>query len=284
MSEVHVTLPTQDGQDAAAGTHSAHSDRALVITASPTIPWYARLLQRLQHRLGRKPDAGDAARREAWASGTSWELNFWEEFLAQRKGKYRETFGERMDAVSPLQPFLEELIVEPEGQSVRILDVGAGPFTFVGRKSARWPIEIVPVDPLAGGYDLLLAKYGVVPPVRTLSVAAEDLLARFGPASFDLVCCRNALDHTLDPVRALRQMCEVVKPGASISLHHQTYEAERNKYTGMHQWNFFLDGEAFIIAGVADQVNVDALFAQRATVRNQLLEGKWLVTSITRNL
>ncbi len=284
MPQVQVTLPTQDTQNSSSDALADGAGTPQVITATSSIPWYTRLFEKFRQRLGKSAQADGAARRNAWANGTSWELNFWEEFLSQRMGAYRETFLERMDAALPLQPYLEELIIQPEGVPVRILDVGAGPFTFVGRQSPRWPIEIVPVDPLAGGYDALLAQYGVVPPVRTVQVAAEDLLIRLGAASFDLVCCRNALDHTLDPVRALRQMVEIAKPGASVSLHHQTYEGERNQYTGMHQWNFFLEDGEFIVAGAAERVNVNALFADRARVKNELLDGRWLVTTITRTL
>lgn len=274
MSKVRVVLPSQDDAD----SEGAGASAVALSRASQSM----RLVESIKQHLRWRPGKSAESKRKAWVRGATWELDFWGAFLEGRDGDSRADFLERMDPDLPLQEILAQLIVVPDGETVRILDVGAGPFTFIGRKSPRWPLEIVAIDPLADGYDMLLAEHNVRPPVRTRSIAAEDLLSAFSPDSFDLVCARNSLDHALDPARAIRQMMVLVKPGGSISLQHLTYEAERNLYTGMHQWNLYLENGDFMLAGASGITNITQMLGDRAVVKNTLFEDKWLVTAITR--
>lgn len=279
MVQVRLSYPSQDSGDTEGDTNGVPVQEVVATTRASA---FARFAAMISQHLRRRPGASAAEKRKAWGNGVTWEFDFWDKFLEGRNDAWAADFAERMDPNLPLQPFLEELIRVPEGETVRILDVGAGPFTFVGRTSSRWQLEIAAVDPLADGYDLLLTQHGVTPPVRTRAIAAEDLRQHYPPDSFDLVTARNCLDHVLDPLRALRQMLEVAKPGASLHLQHMTDEAERNLYTGMHQWNFRLRDGAFIIAGAQGEVNVSAQLAPLADLSNTLYDESWLVTTITK--
>jgi SAM-dependent methyltransferase len=279
MTQVRLAYPSQDSDNA---TQEKSDAPAAEVVAATRASAFTRFAAMISQHLRRKPGASAAEKRRAWGNGVTWEFDFWDKFLEGRTDAWAADFAERMDPNLPLQPFLADLIRLPEGETVQILDVGAGPFTFVGRTSPRWKIEITAVDPLAKGYDLLLTQHGVTPPVRTRAVAAEDLRQTFPANSFDLVTARNCLDHVLDPVRALRQMLEVAKPGASLNLQHMTNEAERNLYAGMHQWNFRLRDGDFVIAGAGEEVNVTATLATVAHVSNILYDESWLVTTITK--
>lgn len=277
MTQVRLTYPSQDSDNK---TGNGTPEGEVIATTRASL--FARFGAMISQHLRRRPGESPAEKRKAWGNGVTWEFDFWDKFLDGRNDAWAADFAERMDPNLPLQPFLSEVIRVPDGETVSILDVGAGPFTFVGRTSPRWKIDIVAVDPLAEGYDVILAQHGVIPPVRTRTVAAEDLSKSFPVNSFDLVTARNCLDHVLDPVRALRQMLHVAKPGASIHLQHMTDEAERNLYAGMHQWNFRLRDGDFIIAGATEETNVTALLAPVAQVRNVLHDETWLVTTITK--
>lgn len=279
MTQVRLAYPSQDSESTTQQNADAPATQVVATTRASAFTRFAAIIS--QH-LRRKPGASAAEKRKAWGNGVTWEFDFWDKFLEGRNDAWAADFAERMDPTLPLQPFLAELIRVPDGETVQILDVGAGPFTFVGRTSPRWNIAITAVDPLAEGYDLLLAQHGVTPPVRTRAVAAEDLLQTYPANSFDLVTARNCLDHVLDPVRALRQMLEVAKPGASLNLQHMTNEAERNLYAGMHQWNFRLRDGDFVIAGASDEVDVTKILASVAQVSNVLYDESWLVTTITK--
>ena len=145
-----------------------------------------------------------------------------------------------------LQDDVAELL--PKGQaSCLLLDVGAGPFTFLGKKHGQFQFKIVAVDPLADAYDQILAKYSITPLVRTENLEAECLTMRFKENTFDLAFARNCLDHSYSPEKAIIQMIKVVKPGRYVLLKHIPNEAERERYGGLHQWNFCEKSGDFII-------------------------------------
>jgi ubiquinone/menaquinone biosynthesis C-methylase UbiE len=224
-----------------------------------------------------------ARNHKRWQQGLRGEVAFWDKYLATRGGAWHADFAERLDPNVPLQPYLEALIAAPDGTPVRILDVGAGPLTYVGRCSARWPIELVAVDPLAVAYNMLLAKHGVAAPVRTRPCAAEALRHRFGDNSFDLVSARNAIDHAVDPFCTILQMVAVVRPGCAVFLHHQLNEAIRQGYHGLHQWNFGAQGGDFILSSRTDQINVTRALAAHATVQTKTYGLEWIVNTIVKH-
>jgi SAM-dependent methyltransferase len=119
-----------------------------------------------------------------------------------------------------------------------LIDVGAGPITSIGYTHPGVDLDITAIDPLAEEYDELLAEYGITPPVRTISGSAEELLTQFAPGSFDVAHARNCLDHGVDPVRSIRNMVRVVRPGGAVVLRHALREAVTQNYRGLHGWNF----------------------------------------------
>ena len=60
---------------------------------------------------------------------------------------------------------------------------------------------------------------------------------------FDIVHCANALDHCVDPHKALKEMFRVCKVGGWIYLRHTPNEGKRHRYTMQHQWNIEVVGE-----------------------------------------
>ncbi len=124
------------------------------------------------------PTDESSANHQQWLAGHRDEIAFWDEWLATRGGLWPDSFRNRIDPQRPLQPFFEALL-PPDCMQARILDVGAGPLTFVGFQSPKRSLEVVAVDPLAPAYDDLLARHGIQP-VSTHAVgrcrAAHGLL------------------------------------------------------------------------------------------------------------
>jgi SAM-dependent methyltransferase len=218
-------------------------------------------------RTGEVPSDGEqqptAAGRD---EGLDEELGFWYRWLRDRGDPWFWDYDRRTNRRAPLQTVYRELIRARPGARVRILDVGSGPLTTVG---TRWPgrrVSITPVDPLADRYNEMLAEFGITPPARPIKGDAERLAELLPHGSFDLACATNSLDHAYDPVRAIRQMLRVVKPGGHVVLDHRADEGELMRYTALHQWNFRADDGRFIIWRPGSRVDASALLERHADI------------------
>lgn len=210
----------------------------------------------------------DAVQR--WQRGSTFEVAHWDEDWladARRNGL--------LDADAPLNDALVVRVVDdvvPGQEVVRILDVGAGPLTPLGKVHPRRRIAITATDALAAEYDALLARAGVEPPVRTVLAEGEKIADTFGPESFDLVHCGNALDHHYDPMRALEQMFIVTAKSGAVVLNHFPDEGEHERYLGMHQWNISERDGHLVIWNRSETHDVNERFAGRATVRCAIVD------------
>jgi SAM-dependent methyltransferase len=173
---------------------------------------------------------------DRWQSGIQFEIDFWRNWLQTRGDKWPERFKEKFDPDTPLE-INRDYVRVPESGEYFVLDVGAGPATH-GKRIPGVDVKMTAVDPLADLYTFLMVQEGLSSPVPTFRVAAEEILEVFGHHRFDLITCRNALDHTRDPIDALQQMLKVLRPGGDIQLHHATNEGSKANYVGFHSWNF----------------------------------------------
>jgi SAM-dependent methyltransferase len=177
--------------------------------------------------------------RDRWARAIPYESTFWDDWLATHAFGDEEQYLARIDPNAPISDrILVDRLEAIPSRTVRILDVGAGPLTTIGKTYPGKTLAITAIDPLAEDYDALLVRAGVTPPVRTESAHGELLLESFEHSSFDIAHAANALDHCYDPMLVIRNMLEVVKPGRYVVLLHHRNEAEAKDYLGLHQWNF----------------------------------------------
>lgn len=215
-----------------------------------------------------------AAQIAAWQAGIQSEINFWTHWFATRGIDWPEDFNERLASETPLQPWIVQGM---EGKSdLRILDVGAGPMTMLGKQLGGRRIDIVASDPLAPIYSQIATAHGVQRPIETVQAFAEDLSCYYSPRSFDIVHCRNALDHSFDPMRGLLQMFLVAKLGGRIVLQHAVDEAVHGEYLGFHQWNFTEENGDFIIWNPAHRINVTKQLSPYADIMTSSAD-RWIV-------
>lgn len=183
-----------------------------------------------------------------WEDGLPDELKFWHQALKDPGRNWVQSeYDERMNPAFEFQPELRALIEAPPGAMVRILDVGSGPLTRIGKVWPGRQLEIVPVDPLGAEYVELLGRLGIRPPVPPRVAHGERLTESFPRNHFDLAYASNSLDHSYDPLRAIREMFEVVKPGSHVYLWHFAHVGVAEGYTGLHQWNFDLEGGDMVL-------------------------------------
>ncbi len=209
-----------------------------------------------------------ALQLEAWVRGIPSELHFWENWVATRGAQWPDDFAARLDPdrlVSVLEPNMAERLAAI-GPAARVLDVGAGPLTVLGKRVEHGRVMIEACDPLALAYRRILDRHAVVPVLPTVPAQAETLSIAYAESSFDVVHCRNALDHSFDPVAGIFEMLRVVKPGGEVLLRHAIDEAVNASYNGLHQWNFRCEDDTFVVWNPRFRFDVTTMLAGYATV------------------
>jgi SAM-dependent methyltransferase len=204
-----------------------------------------------------------------WRDGTASEIAFWDQWFAQHGFHWPEDFQFRLRKDTELEGWLVADLDLPDPSRARILDVGAGGMTQLGKLHGGKPVSITPVDPLAPYYAAMAERYEIDRPIPTIQGFAEDLSAQFDADSFDIVWCRNALDHSFDPIRGIEEMLIVVRRAGKIVLDHYVNEAEFGNYDGLHQWNFDVsDAGDFVIWTPEAKHNVTELMRGFAYIKS----------------
>jgi len=220
-----------------------------------------------------------------WKARIRTEIKFWDDWIRTKGLKWTDEYIRRLDPDLPLQPRPAALL--PPEMKIRILDVGAGPLTYLGKIHDEKHFTITAVDPLADEYDRILDKYRIQPLVRTQKLAAEDIMKRFSSNTYGLVFARNCIDHSYNPERAILQMIDVVKTGSYVLLEHRPNEAENRDYSGLHQWNFSLSVDNdFLVSSKFESVNMTKKYAELCTISSEtVIEGRdneWLIVRIRK--
>jgi SAM-dependent methyltransferase len=230
-------------------------------------------------RPGGRSTSNVAGAGERWAEGLEEETGYWFRWLRDRdkpwpENPFPEDFPWRMDPESALQPHVGAYLPSssPDGR-VRILDVGSGPLTILGKRWGALTLDIVAVDPLADRYAELFRRFGVEAVGLPVRGEAERLTEIFDEDVFDLAYARNCLDHGYDPLLSIRQMLRVVKPGGVVLIEHATDEGEFMRYAGPHQWNFRVEDGRFVIWRPSLRVDAHAALEPLADVETTVAAG-----------
>jgi SAM-dependent methyltransferase len=216
-------------------------------------------------------------RRLWWRTRTSSEVDFWAEWLVGAPGteQWASDREARLDPDTEIRdPLVCAELERNPAEEVSILDVGAGPVTWLGYRYPGKKLTIVPVDPLADEYDRLLRDAKLDPPIRTVRVAGEALAEHFGSRRFDIAYATNSLDHSADPFTIISNMAAVVRVGGVVLLRHKRNEGDSARYGGLHQWNFDVVDDGLVVWNNAVQVNVGAALEGRAVTTAWISGGE----------
>lgn len=129
---------------------------------------------------------------------------------------------------------------------VLIAEIGSGPVNTIGN---YWPgvvVFILASDNLQPEYKKdLWDKYNLEPLTPIQYQDFEQLT--YPDNLFDIVHCRNALDHTSDIYKAIEEMKRVCKPGGWVYLAHAP--GQKRIFGGHHFHNFEeIDLPGFVIS------------------------------------
>ncbi len=219
------------------------------------------------------------ARKRKWQAAIHEEVAFWNEYISTRgNGRWEKELEFRLRPDTDLQAYVTMDLDIPPGGTLRLLDVGAGPISFLGKRWTDRTVLLTAVDPLAEYYNEILNRCGLKPPVATELAAGETLTSRFALNHFDVVHARNCIDHSLDAPQTVDQMLAITKVGGWVKLEHGICEATANNQCGLHSWNFLTDGGDFIIeAPGGERVNVTQRYAGLAEITCEVVpEKNWL--------
>lgn len=210
------------------------------------------------------------------------EVEFWRKWMATEGLSWPEDYRRRMDPSLAVEPYLGAVIDRLPGDSVNLLDVGAGPLTAVGKLHPTKSVRITATDVLATEYNALLDEFGIVPLVRTQFAEAEKLRSSLGPRQFDIVHAVNSLDHSADPVAGIEEMLAMVRVGGFIVLLHEENEGSNELYFALHKWDFSSRAGHFLISGPGPRGgtrDVTQLLSGRAHVECTVDDGNILVVA-----
>jgi 2-polyprenyl-3-methyl-5-hydroxy-6-metoxy-1,4-benzoquinol methylase len=106
------------------------------------------------------------------------------------------------------------LMVRLVGPDKRVLDIGCAT-GYLGEALAARGCRVsgVEIDPESAAR---AAK--VLDEVMIADLADADLVAHFGPASFDVVVLGDVLEHLMEPDRLLRHVAGLLAPGGSVVI------------------------------------------------------------------
>lgn len=223
--------------------------------------------------------------REVWADNLQSEIDWWKSNMTDwlehpSKNKPAGGIFFRLNPDAELQPEVARFIHSPDA---KVLDVGAGPLTVLGKVWDGYRLDITAVDPLAVQYAEMLSSLHVTPPLLTRFAEAESLTQDFKRSTFDLCHARNCLDHSHSPVKAIQEMLAVTKPRGVVFLNHSMNEGAKVSYIGLHQWNFRERGGDFVIASPGKRsVNVSKLLKDLADVSVEIKNG-WITVIATKH-
>ncbi len=195
---------------------------------------------------------------DSWIeSALTSEVGYWDKRIPECMSRGDRRFNQREFAY----PYNEEIKFKAEDT---ILDVGCGPLPKFGNLIGGKAIDYLPVDPLAYQYAALTEKYNVILPVKPKFAIMEMLSSFYKENSADYVIVNNALDHSIDVLRAFIECLRTVKVGGYFLLEHMDSEGLHNHYSGLHKWNITSStaegGDLVFYDGNDMKVNISKLF------------------------
>lgn len=205
----------------------------------------------------------DTMQKLQWSSGIDNEIAFWSKWLETKGGAWPEDFAFRTNPDTEILEWMAGLL---KGiRDPKILDVGAGPMTVLGKKMNGTPLDITAVDALGDLYGRLNFPAGL-PLIKTRQCESECLTTMFPENAFDLTYAKNTLDHSYNPVEAFRQMIAVTKPGGYVATEHAANEALNENWEGFHQWNFHVEERDFKISDRTTSFSISLAIEGRARI------------------
>jgi 2-polyprenyl-3-methyl-5-hydroxy-6-metoxy-1,4-benzoquinol methylase len=203
---------------------------------------------------------------DAWDNRAQSEINFWRNWVRSGGGRWPEDFERRTDPTTPLneaiQAQLDDMAFD-RTKVAEVLDIGSGPLSLLGYSSPDKVVNLTLVDPLAKAYNAILDEAGISGVPRPQEGYFETTLGQLGKDRFHVVWCRNALDHSIDPLLGLYNLIAMCTPGGRLILSFHPNEADTGNYQGLHQWNLNKQNDKILLAQKGLELDLSQLLSQQ---------------------
>jgi glycosyltransferase involved in cell wall biosynthesis len=216
-------------------------------------------------------------------NGEKMECDFWDQWLENSGIDWVEDYQYRISEKREVKGYHAEIIQEINKESIEILDVGSGPISTIGTHFRDYILNLCCADPLADKYDILLKKHGISSLNGPVSIGVENLTDKFELNTFDWVNCQNSLDHSNDPVSGIKQIIDVCKINGIITLVHNENEADRENWSGLHQWNFTIKGGDMQISNKSNNYLLSELIKDSADILEASLKNNTVFVKIRKS-
>lgn len=176
---------------------------------------------------------------EIWVENIINEVTYWIKTYSKTKGDFVESYIQNNDFLkfAPMYESFSNRLCDND----RILDIGSGIVSKFGSVTPKGcEVEICAIDPLAYYYNQMLPKdlSKDILEKKKCHFGLFELIANFYEKdSVDGIIINNALDHCIDPFKAIVESLYILKKDKYIGTVHRRAEAVFEKYTGLHRWN-----------------------------------------------
>lgn len=201
-----------------------------------------------------------------WEDNLKDELAHWEWAVRDRI----EDMDFRLDPNTEIQDYIKPYITIDS----KILDIGCGPVTSLGKYYDGHKLDIKAVDILADQYNELLREHGLKPPVKTIQGSYETV-----KGEYDLIHTRNSLDHCQNPILAIDNLLKACKGFLFIQVYEN--EANRCNWQGLHQWNFSIQDDKLHLSNKTFEFLIPCHLVK---LEKNLVNDLTVITAVIRDL
>jgi SAM-dependent methyltransferase len=184
------------------------------------------------------------ASETVWQANIDEELGFWQEIVTGRfpEKAWCETSRSYLTQDMPIDhPYFykiaDYLDMFSETQ-INVANVGSGPCVPLRVTHPTHKIHMLHIDPLWPYYERILEAAGYRARTFTAPFPAETMDQALPHNHFHITWSRNALDHSWDPLKGIKNMIKITRPQGKIIVLVNANEGVRESYHGLHKWNF----------------------------------------------
>jgi SAM-dependent methyltransferase len=140
-----------------------------------------------------------------------------------------------------------------------VLEIGTGTGVLLERLLRAGFVNAVGIEPSRAAIDAAPAA------IRGLIREGVFVEADFTPASFDLICCFQTLEHVSDPRALARSCARLLRPGGALALVTHDYSARLNRLLGRRSPIIDIEHLQLFCPASLDRLLRDAGLAPEAT-------------------